>query len=136
MRMSIVRTAVALAAFLTASATTVAVAGEKEDKATTKAKEIVNERLEKLEAKTVKVEAISDEAVLKTFPDHRFLAVRFPQWPVAIAPPKSLKSSNVFAVNKEGKLSELTGFEDFQQFIRDNLPAALNDKTAKQVAKA
>jgi hypothetical protein len=117
-----------------------AIAGDKDkkptDKEVAKAKLSVDDRLEELKANKAKVEAITDEALAKTFPDYIFFAVHFPQWPLAVAPPKPLTSANVFAVDKERKLKHFTDFATLEPFFRNQLDAINDDQRGKRVVRA
>jgi hypothetical protein len=62
--------------------------------------------------------------------------VHFRQWPIAVAPPKPLTSATVFAVSKDRKLVQLTGFDTLEPFFRNRIDGINDDKTAKQVARA
>jgi hypothetical protein len=88
-----------------------------------KAKKAVDEFLAMQKAAGVKVEVITDTAELgKVFPDHQFVAVHAPEWPVARKPAEPLVQRNLFAVNKDGKLLHLTDVPALEQFFRKNLP--------------
>jgi hypothetical protein len=75
-------------------------------------------------------------AVKQLFPDHRVVIVRFRIYPIAQIIPEGLKASNVFAVNKEGKLEHLKDAKTMEAFFRKHHPAVKNEKDAKAVLAA
>lgn len=56
----------------------------------------------------------------KTFPDYKFYAVYFRQWPVQTPPPPGLSQSNVFYMNRATQqVGYLTSPEELRQFFVD-----------------
>jgi hypothetical protein len=75
-------------------------------------------------------------AVKTVFPNYRFVIARFRQFPVARVMPEGLRASNVFAVNKEGKLELLKDVKTLEKFFHDHQMAAKSEKDAKTVLAA
>lgn len=116
--------------FTSGFVTTAPAQEKKADDAMEKAVALVQERLKELKSPQAHVEAITDSPVLSIFPAQRFVVVRYRLWPVAIAPPKDLKSQNLFAVDKSGKLQHLTDAKGLEAFFRTNLAKATNQNEA------
>ena len=102
-----------------------------------KVKKKVEEELAGLNVKGgPRVEAVSEEAVARALPSHRFVGVIFPQYPVARVPPEPLKSGNVYAVPKEGKLTLLTDAKGLETLFGSAAVAVKDEKTAKDAVRA
>jgi hypothetical protein len=82
------------------------------------AERTVKEQLEKLNAGAGRVHPIKDEGVSRSFPNHDFVAVIFPQFPVARLAPAPLKGSNIYAVTKDDKLTLVNDQEGLDKFFR------------------
>jgi hypothetical protein len=82
------------------------------------AEKTVKEQLEKLNAGAGRAQPIRDEGVARSFPNHDFVAVIFPQFPVARLAPAPLKASNIYAVTKDGKLTLINDQEGLEKFFR------------------
>jgi hypothetical protein len=82
------------------------------------------------------VTAQSSEAVKKTFADHQLVIVRFRQFPVARVMPEGLSASNIFAVNKDGKIEHFKDTAALQKFFQAHAPKAKDEKGAKAVLGA
>jgi hypothetical protein len=87
--------------------------------------------------------AFSDEVLTRNFPDFVFYVVRFPMYPVTMAPPEPLLSANFFAVakddkanHKDGKVLPLTDQAVLKQFFTDNFPAVKEEANAKDAVQA
>lgn len=105
------------------------------------AKEHVTKHLEQIGGlKQQPTIAWLEEAALKElFPSLSFFAVRYRQYPVAIAPPEGLGSSNVIAVNKEGKLHVLKAPEELTKYFPEAAKAnmaKMNADNADKFARA
>jgi hypothetical protein len=83
-----------------------------------------------------RVQPITDQAVLRAFPGHTFFSVLFRQYPVAVAPPKPLRSSNVFVVPKEGKVDVVTDPAALQKLVQTTLPPVRDDAAAQAAVEA
>lgn len=103
--------------------------GEEKSGTSKKGLQLVRDHLQALKAPEAAVEPVQDyvlvykdskdtHSLATVFPEHAFVSVRFPLWPVAIAPPEPLKSRNIFAVDKEDKLTHLTGPKDLEAFFK------------------
>jgi FkbM family methyltransferase len=79
---------------------------------------------------------LTDAAVARTFPEHRFFIVQFRQHPVVRVPPAPLKAQNLFAVTKEGKVRHLTDPKGLQAFFRTELSPVKEEAPAKDSAEA
>jgi hypothetical protein len=102
------------------------------DEALAKAKALVEKQVQDWKGNGFKAEVIEEKYVREMFPDHVFVAVRFPLWPVARPAPEPMKSQNLFAVSKEGKLTHLGDKEKLEEFFKSTLGAQLNqDKTVR-----
>ena len=121
--------AVALAFVTAASAAPVPEKGKLTDEDVKKAQKAATEHLESLKGNGGNVAHIKDEALEKTLPEYIFFSVRFPQYPVGRPPREGLKASNVFAVNKDGKVKALTDTKGLEELFKAGA-------TAKEEAKA
>jgi len=70
------------------------------------------------------------------FPDHSFYSIAFPSYPVARMPPQPLKSRNLFAIDRKGKVQGLTTKEELEAFFSKNLPAVKDETAAKEAVRA
>lgn len=104
------------------------------DEAVGRAKKHVEDRLAELKARRAVVVPIWPEALTRTFPDRTFVSVRFPLWPVAVAPPAPLKSQNLFAVGKDGKLQHLADAKGLEDYFRAHLPPVKGPQQAADAA--
>jgi hypothetical protein len=95
----------------------------------------VKRRLAELKAEGATVEKIDDKAVRAVFPDAHFVSVRFPLWPVARVPPEPLKSQNLFAVAKGGKLEHLTDAKALEKYFKAHLKLTQGGKDALKEAR-
>jgi hypothetical protein len=91
---------------------------------------------EKLAGRGAAIAAIEDAAVGKVLPEYVFVSVMFRQFPVGRRPPEGLKASNVFAVDREGKVTKLTDTGELEKFFREHLAAAKEDEQLKEDARA
>lgn len=85
----------------------------------------------------------SDEALTRNFPDYVFYVVRFPMYPVTMAPPEPLQSANFFAVakddktnHKDGKVLPLMDQTVLKEFFIANFPAVKEEANAKDAVQA
>src|SRR5262245_59775930 len=95
------------------------------------AEKTVKEQLDKLNAGAARVQPIKDEALGRIFPNHEFVAVIFPQFPVARAAPEPLKPANVYAVTKDGKLTLIS---DAKELVKLFQPARFANEAAQKDA--
>lgn len=79
------------------------------------------------------IEWVGDKSVQEVFPSTTFFAVRYRQWPVAIAPPEGLVSSNVLAVAKDGKIKVLKSATDLANFYVDTVQPGAGKVTEQNV---
>lgn len=99
------------------------------------ARKIVEQYLAEHNAQTARVHImpITDETVSSIMPSHVCFAVLFPQFPVGIAAPAPLKSSNILAV-KNGKVEAITDMAQLETFMKDNLKPVTNEREARAAA--
>jgi hypothetical protein len=76
-----------------------------------------------------------DESLEKALPEHVFFHVLFRQYPVGRRPPEGLKASNVFAVDKEGKVKVLTDTKELEEVFKADVSAKTEDQL-KDAARA
>jgi hypothetical protein len=76
-----------------------------------------------------------DEALENTLPDHIFFAVLFRQFPVGRVPPQGLKASNVFVVDKDGKVKVLTNAKELEELFKASVTAK-SDNQLKDAARS
>ena len=82
------------------------------------------------------IQLVDDADLAGLFAKHRFVTARFPLWPVAIAPPKGLKSSNVFAVPDEGEPVVMTDPDSLKSFFAKNLLPIKDEAGGKSMTRA
>lgn len=107
-------------------------AQDKTDETLAKAKTAVEKQVTDWKGQGFKAEVIDEKYVREVFPNHVFVAVHFPVWPVARVPAEPLKSQNVFAVAKDGKVTHLPDSKKLEEFFKSTLKTQLNqDKTTR-----
>lgn len=82
------------------------------------------------------VSAQSAAAVKKIFPDYQMVLVRFRLFPVARIMPEGLRASNVYAVDKDGKLELLKDVKTMEKFFRTHHKPAKSEAEAKAILGA
>ena len=82
------------------------------------------------------VTAQAAAAVKQTFPEHDMVIVRFRIYPIARIMPEGLHPSNIYAVNKEGKIEYLKDVKTLEKFYRAHQSAIKNEKDAKTMLAA
>jgi hypothetical protein len=92
--------------------------------------------LDKLKGTSGRLQRIEDAPLSRALPGHAFFHALFRRYPVAILPPAGLKSSNVFAVDKDGKVTVLTAAKELEAFFKKHAPAAGTDAALKDAARA
>src|SRR5262249_51990686 len=80
--------------------------------------------------------AITSQPLLAVFPNEVFYALRFRQYPVAIAPPEPLQANNLFVVRPDGAVEHLANVGALEAFFRAALRPATTDAEAKDAARA
>lgn len=75
-------------------------------------------------------------AVGALFPDYRLVVVRFRQFPVARVLPEGLSASNVFAVDRAGKVERLGGVRALEAFFRAHHPPVNSEAQARTTLAA
>jgi hypothetical protein len=94
-----------------------------------KAKKAATEHLAGLKGDAGVVTHIKDDTLDKALPDVICFSVLFRQYPVGRVPPEGLKASNVFVVDKDGKVKVITDTKGLEEFFKAKV-------TAKEEAKA
>ena len=79
---------------------------------------------------------VADKAVRKNFANHRFVVVRFRQFPVARQVPEGMQASNIFAVVMDGKAEHLKDAKTLEKFFRTHCPVVKNEQDAKAALAA
>jgi hypothetical protein len=101
-----------------------------------KAVEAVDDFLSKIKGAGAGMSVKNEEAVGKLFPDYIIVNARYRLFPVAKRLPEGMRASNLFAVDKEGKLEHLKDVKTLEKFFRAHAPAVKNEKDAKAVLAA
>src|SRR5262249_26094934 len=96
---------------------------------------VAKDHLAMLKGDSARLTRVVDGPLEKALPGHAFFLVMFRQYPVAVLPPPGLKSSNVFAVSREGKVMVLTDIKEQEKFFRTTLAAAKTDDQLKDAAR-
>jgi hypothetical protein len=99
-------------------------------------RQVLNDYLAKFPAARSATLLPIESSELKTlFANTSFFALRFRQFPVAIAPPKPLASNNVFAVSAK-KVTHLVDVTALGRHFQNNLKPIDNQKAARSAAVA
>jgi len=104
-----------------------------------KAQKQVEGELARLQGTAGRVQPITQEPVVKTFPTYLFFSVVFRQFPIARPIiPAPLQSGNVYAVprDRDSPLHLFTDTTGLEAFFRSTLGPIQDDNTAKDVARA
>jgi hypothetical protein len=107
---------------------------EKADDALDKAKVIAEKYIAEKAGTGIdfRIEVVSDKYVRETFPQHVFVAVTFPQWPVPDRQPEAMKPQNLFAVTETGNVMHLGDSQALEELFKSTLGPKLDkDKTAR-----
>src|SRR5437867_4054325 len=83
-----------------------------------KAQKVLVEHLEKIKGTAGQIIHLDEPSLAHCFPSDVFFAVRFRQFPVARQLPEGLNASNIFVVNKEGKLHHLKDNKALQKYFQ------------------
>jgi len=104
----------------------------------TQAQKQVEDELARLQGAAGRVQPITEEPVVTTFPTYLFFSVVFPQFPSARLIPGPLRSGNVYAVprDRDGQLHLFTDTQGLEAFFRSTLGRIQDDNAAKDVARA
>lgn len=78
----------------------------------------------------------SDGGVAAVFPNHHIVVVRFRQFPVARVLPDGLQASNVFAVDRAGKIELLPDAKALEKFFQVRQAPITNDEGAWAILAA
>jgi hypothetical protein len=100
-----------------------------------KAKKIVEED-ERLKDRGAIIGAIDDPVVGKALPEHVYVTVIFRQFPVARRLPEGLSGANVFAVDRDGKVTVLKDAKELKKFVIAHSRTAKEDEQLKDAARA
>ena len=112
--------------------------GDKRDEAAKQCLKQVKEELSKLKGEQAKVEVVEKAPLEQVFENTFFYFVFFRRYPVAIAPPKSLAASSLYAVQHTAgsKPQPLTNIEQLEEFFKKNSRPVRNADDAKHVLSA
>lgn len=103
----------------------------------TQSRELLSQKLTSFKgAERGHVILLADEAIGRTFPGHRFYALRFRQYPVAVLPPEPLKTNNLFVVRPDRSVEHLPDGGTLEAFFRAALLPVTAEAQAKEAAKA
>lgn len=78
----------------------------------------------------------SEGGVATVFAEHHMIVVRFRQFPVARVLPEGLKASNIFAVDRTGKIELLADVKALEKFFRAQHPPVTNEQGARAILAA
>jgi hypothetical protein len=79
---------------------------------------------------------ITDEVVTRVFPAHSFYVLRFPQYPVALAPPDPLAVNNLFVVKPDSSVEHFRDVATLGSFFRTTLGPIRAASAARDAAVA
>ena len=99
------------------------------------AEKAAKEQLDKLKGGYGTVKHVKDEPLERALPSDIFFSVLFRQYPVGRVPPEGLKTSNLFAVDKEGKVKVVTDVKGLEEFFKAHVTAKTDDQL-KDAARA
>jgi hypothetical protein len=100
-----------------------------------KAAEAVADLLAKINGGGAGITIKNEEAVRKQFPDHVIVNARYRLFPVAQRLPENMSASNLFAVDKDGKVEHLKDAKELEKFFHKNL-SAVTDKGLERAVSA
>lgn len=80
--------------------------------------------------------SITEEPLPQVLPGHSFYALRFRQYPVALAPPEPLRANNLFAVKPDGTVEHVRNAQALKDLFRASLPPVTTDALARDAARA
>jgi hypothetical protein len=100
------------------------------DPARPAALELVQKQVQDWKGNGFRSQVVDEKFLQEVFPKHVFVAVHFPLWPVARVPPAPLKSQNLFAVARDGKLTHLPESKKLEEFFKSTLGPGLNQDKA------
>jgi hypothetical protein len=101
-----------------------------------KAEKTVQDRLGELKAANAKVEALTDESLLRALPGQLVFSVQFRQFPVAQRPPEPLQFQNLFFVGPDGKLTVVSNIKGLEDCCLATVAPARDEGAAREVALA
>ncbi len=79
---------------------------------------------------------IAEKALERAFPGDLFYVLRFRQYPVAMAPPDSLRSNNLFVERPGGSVTYIPDVGALEKFFRTSLSLVKTEADAKGAAKS
>jgi hypothetical protein len=87
-------------------------------------------------ARAYTITPVTKAYIRRAFPGKAFFEVRFIQYPIAVAPPKGLSSSNVFVVDENCEVTPLTRPAELVAYFEEELPQVQNNNQAKAAGRA
>jgi len=88
-----------------------------------KARDLVEKQVQSWKGEGAHASVIEPAFMRDIFPNHTFVAVHFPLWPVARLAPEPMKSQNLFVVTKDGKLTHLPDSKKLEEYFKGALKA-------------
>jgi hypothetical protein len=82
------------------------------------------------------VAPVADGALARSFPGDDFYALRFSQYPVAIAPPPPLASNNIFVVKSDGSVRHLRDLGALKELFQTALTPVRTQTEARDATEA
>jgi hypothetical protein len=97
-----------------------------------RAKDLVEKQVKDWKGDGYQVEVIKEKYLSDLFPEHTFVSVRFPLWPVARVPAEPLKSQNLFVVGDDRKVTHLPDSKKLEEFFKATTAKMPNEKKVVQ----
>lgn len=103
-----------------------------------KAQGQIEDALKAVNGNFARIQPITDDAVLKSFPKYLCFSVMFPQYPVARVSPPGHSASNIYVIprGQEGKPLLFAEASKLEGFFKSNLPPANDETRAKDAVRA
>jgi hypothetical protein len=79
---------------------------------------------------------VRSDALARVLPAFLVYAVRYPRYPVAVRPPAPLKAQNLFIVDADGQMDDVSDFKGLEDFFRANVGNGLRKADVKDAAVA
>lgn len=120
--------------FITFAFPAVIHADEENGKGGSPARKALEAHLKKAGVANAQILPLEAGVLGKALPGQKFFAVRFRQFPVAVAPPEGMNSANVFAVGKDGKPRLIRDDTELEKFMRATLAGVDKGKVQDALA--
>jgi len=96
----------------------------------------VKEFLAKIKGESGQILYLGNEPLDKSFPQHRFFAVRYRIYPVAKVLPEGMHPSNVFAVPVNGRAEHIKDTKALENFFKTNMTEAKSERAAMALVES